>query len=122
VAIVQRQAARVSRQTSDGLPLAGLRVDDLQFAPARIQHPQPAGMPAWRVRHRQAVGDDLVRRYVDQHAAVSLAWLPAPRRVAAPECRDEARLAIDHGQPVEVATIFGGEGGDEGGRQRGMKL
>src|SRR5690606_36149639 len=59
-----------------------------------------------RMRHRQAFADDLVGLHVDDHATVAAAVAPAVDGVAAAYGGDVLGPAVDHGQAVEVATVF----------------
>jgi hypothetical protein len=63
-------------------------------------------VPARGVRHGEAANDDLVGLHVQDDAAVSLVFAPAADVVCFAEAGDVFWLAIDDGQPVEVAAVF----------------
>ena len=71
-------------------------------------------MQPWRMRHGEAIGDDLVAGDVDHHAAIHAVVAPAILDVGA---RDRGRVdgpPVGHRHAVEVAAILGRERRDEG--------
>src|SRR5688572_25344294 len=98
------------RQRHEGF---GLEIYPAQITGAGIEQPQLAVGPARRMRHRQAFADDLVGQHVDHHAAIVAPVAPTIHGVALAHGSDIAGLAIDHGQAVEVATVFRRELADE---------
>ena len=110
----EAQPAQVAGQKQTGTKRAGLQIGIAEFAGAGIVQPQPAAVPARRMRHRQAAQDDRIGRHIDDAAAVAAMVAPAVDRVALGHRRDEIRLAGAHGEPVEMAAVLGRELADEG--------
>ena len=79
----------------------------------RLADPEPPGVPARRVGHRQPAREDLAAGHVDQDAAVRLVLAPAADGVGIAQRRRVAGPAVDHRQAVQMAPIGGLEGRDE---------
>ena len=100
-----------SSATASTRPVAGST--STQPPGPRLQQPEPAVVPARRVRHRQAAGHDLAAGHVDQAAAAGLVRPPAAGGVGLAQGGDVPGPAVHQGQAVEVAAVLGGQGGDE---------
>src|SRR5262249_34211295 len=62
---------------ADRFVLAGVEINRAEPAGTRFEQPQPACMPARRMRHRQIAGDDFVRFDIDENAAALFVFTPA---------------------------------------------
>ncbi len=66
-----------------------------------------------RMRHREAAGDQLLPGDVDDAAVADARLAPGARRIGLCGDRDEARAAVLHCHPVEVAAVLGPQRADE---------
>lgn len=64
--------------------------------------------------HRQAVGNNLARWYVDDNPAIAPMIAPSSGDIGFRDAGDIGGLPITHRQPVEVTAILGGDPVDEG--------
>jgi hypothetical protein len=110
---VEREAAQVAGAEGERHEAAGVEVDMAELAGAGIEQPQPVPVPARRVRHRQAGGDDLAAGDVDDDATVGAMVAPAVDDVGLADRGDVRRSAVLHRQSVEVAAILGREPAEE---------
>ena len=110
------------RHFGDRLVLAVVQVDEAERPRTRLADPEPAGVPPWRVGHRQPAGDHLAGLHVDHDAALGLVRPPADGYIGLAQRRDVARAAVDHPQAVQVTAVGGLQRVTNGGRHRGAKL
>src|SRR6266545_7476652 len=106
-------SARETRHLCDRLPSAPLEIDRCQASLPGFKHPELPLMPARRVRHGKSTEQDFVALYVHQDAALGLVGSPAARRVGFSQCGDVLGAAIDHGNAIQVTTIFRGQTTDK---------
>jgi hypothetical protein len=60
------EPAGEAQHLGDGHVLAPVRIDEPERPRPRFANSEPAGVPAWRVRHRQPAGDHLAGGHVHQ--------------------------------------------------------
>ena len=74
------------------------------------------------MRHRQAAAARSRSSHVDHAAAARRGGRASRRRRRSRPRGDIGRLAVAHGQAIQMAAVLGGETRQKGGRHSGMKL
>ena len=102
----QGEAAGKPGQSRHDVASAITGVDLAQIAASRIEYPQTAVVPAWRVRHAQALTDDRAVLHIHEEAAAGLVGAPAGCQCSAPQRGHPARRTVAHGHAVQMTGIL----------------
>src|SRR4029077_17647083 len=106
-------APRETGYLRDGPPRTMLKIDLSQGSLTGFEQPELSLIPARRVRHGKPAEQDFIGFYVTQDAASGLVRAPTAGCVGFSQRGDVFRASIDHGDAIEMTTIFRGQSADK---------